>query len=95
MSHENNSDDFFNCFSDDEDFEVKVVEKILHDFKQASSTLEFNSEILNKMVEAHHTKNTSTSTKLTMVDVKAILHQNLAKFWQFAVRQPDFQVSFF
>ena len=72
---------------EDEPVEVKVVGKIMQDFKEAGQSIEWNSEIINRIVRAH-----TGSTNLSVDDVKVILHKNLEKFWKFAVRQSAFQV---
>ena len=74
---------------EDEPVEVKVVGKIMQDFKEAGQSIEWNSEIINRIVRAH-----TGSTNLSVEDVKVILHKNLEKFWKFAVRQSAFQVRY-
>ena len=74
---------------EDEPVEVKVVGKIMQDFKEAGQSIEWNSEIINRIVRAH-----TGSTNLSVDDVKVILHKNLEKFWKFAVRQSAFQVRY-
>ena len=72
---------------EDEPVEVKVVGKIMQDFKEAGQSIEWNSEIINRIVRVH-----TGSINLSVDDVKVILHKNLEKFWKFAVRQSAFQV---
>ena len=74
---------------EDEPVEVKVVGKIMQDFKEAGQSIEWNSENINRIVRAH-----TGSTNLSVDDVKVILHKNLEKFWKFAVRQSAFQVRY-
>ena len=59
----------------------------MEDFKEAGHSIEWNSEIINRIVRAH-----LGSTNLSVDDVKVIFHKNLEKFWKFAVRQSAFQV---
>ena len=61
----------------------------MQDFKEAGQSIEWNSEIINRIVRAH-----TGSTNLSVDDVKVILHKNLEKFWKFAVRQSAFQVKY-
>ena len=61
----------------------------MQDFKEAGQSIEWNSEIINRIVRAH-----TGSTNLSVDDVKVILHKNLEKFWKFAVRQSAFQVRY-
>ena len=84
-------DDILNDFSEDEDepAEVKIIEKLLLDYKEVSAS-HINPEITDKIMEAHR----ESATKLLSIDdVKLFLRQNLDFFWQFAIRQTTFQVS--
>ena len=84
-------DDILNDFSEDEDepAEVKIIEKLLLDYKKVSAS-HINPEITDKIMEAHR----ENATKLLSIDdVKLFLRQNLDFFWQFAIRQTTFQVS--